>query len=155
MMQDMRPAVCRRDGERPTREDEWTPLRHMNKENRKNSCSPLMPTGPHHGGPTSEANWEDPQEQHTVGEEKERTSGSSPSERCIYTGWIWMSDVTMYAITAYDIIAYANTGMPWTINFSLPFLYLSNNCEHLALSVLYRVSSIVCLKKVLGDRNVA
>ena len=43
---------------------------------------------------------------------------------------------------------------PQTIDSSLPFLYLCNNCEHFALSVLYRVSGIVRLKKVLLDWNV-
>ena len=38
---------------------------------------------------------------------------------------------------------------------SIRYDSLSNNCEHFALSVLYGVSSIVCLKKVLWDRNVA
>ena len=36
------------------------------RKTEKKSYSPLLPTGPHCGGPVSEADREDPQEQHTV-----------------------------------------------------------------------------------------
>ena len=58
---------------------------------------------------------------------------------------------TSNVVTGYTVIACANITK---LDSSLLFLYLSNNCEHFALSVLYRVSSIVCLKKVLRDQNV-
>ena len=57
-----------------------------------------------------------------------------------------LNDVTVYNSTAYTKTRRATR----TIDSKLSFLYLSNNCEHFALSVLYRVSSIVCLK-VLQD----
>ena len=81
---------------------------------------------------------------------KEREAiGSSPSECCLHSDWISYATVT-YATTAYASDHWRR--MPVTIdssNFSLLVLYLSNRCEHLHLSVLYRVSSTVCLKKVL------
>ena len=72
-MQEVWPTVCRRNGERPPHQDERTRLQHKKKENRKRSCSPLLPTGPDRGGPASEGDREDPQEQHTV-EKRERES---------------------------------------------------------------------------------
>ena len=89
---------------------EWvTPPWHKNKEDRKTSCSPLLPTGPHHEGAASEGDQGDPQEQHTV-MKRVRASGSSPSERCLHMGWIgWISDVTAYVITVYAITVYPCT----------------------------------------------
>ena len=37
--------------------------------------------------------------------ERERASGSSPSECCLHMGWIWISDVTAY-VTVYAITVY-------------------------------------------------
>ena len=42
-------------------------------------------------------------------EERERASGSSPSERCLHTGWFCMSDIMPYTVTTYGIIVDANT----------------------------------------------
>ena len=64
-MQEVRPAVCRRDGERPTCEDERTLLRHKNEEHRRTSAAHFCQLD-HCGGPASEGSREDPQEQHAV-----------------------------------------------------------------------------------------
>ena len=52
------------------------------------------------------------------------------------------------------VVVYAPVAID-SSNFSLLVLYLSNHCEHLHLSVLYRVSSTACLKKALRDQNIA
>ena len=70
----------------------------------------------------------------STGREREWACEFSPSECCL---------------TAFSIIAYSNTAYSQTFDSSLPFLYLNNNCEHFALSVLYRVSRIVCKISVL------
>ena len=44
-----------------------------------------------------------------------------------------MSDITVYAITGHNVIAYTNWRMPQTIDTSLLFLDLSDSCEHFAL----------------------
>ena len=41
--------------------------------------------------------------------ERERASGSSPSECCLRMGWIWISDVTAYVITVCAITVYPCT----------------------------------------------
>ena len=42
IMQEVQPTVCQRNGEHPPRQDEWTPLQHKNKENRKNQLQPTF-----------------------------------------------------------------------------------------------------------------
>ena len=53
IMQEVWPIVYQRDGEHAAHQNEWTQLQHKNKEARKTSCSPLLPTGPHHEGPAN------------------------------------------------------------------------------------------------------
>ena len=135
-MQEVQPTVCRRNRERPPCQDERTPLWHKNKENRKTSCSPLLPTGPHCGGLASEGDREDPQEQHTM--EKRETALSS--ERCLHMGWTGTNDIMAYAITEY-VTAYANTRhTPRTIDSSLPFLYFLTT----TVSILHGLFCTVC-----------
>ena len=61
-----------------------------------------------------------------------------------------------YAITEYNVTAYANTRhTPRTIDSSLQFLYFLTTTVSILHGLFCTVSSIVCLKEVLWDRNVA
>ena len=50
IMQEVWPTVCRKNGEHAAHQNEGTQLQYKNKEDRKTSCGPLLPTGPHHEG---------------------------------------------------------------------------------------------------------
>ena len=138
IMQEVQPTVCWKNGERPPRQDERTPLQHKNKENRKKNCSPLLPTG----GLASEGDQEDPQEQHTVKRERQlhpQNVVPSRAEPGRMTSWHTLSQRTLIHGIRHE-----------QLTLSYHFCILATT-EHFALSVLYRVSSIVYLKKVLRD----
>ena len=102
------------------------------------------------------ANWTTPWRTCKWGRERERerASGSSPHNAvCTLVGSGWVMSLRM--APQHMPSQHGIWHMQWTVDSSLPVLCLSDNCEHFTLSVLYRVSSTVCLKKVLRDWNIA
>ena len=138
-MQEVQPTVCQRNREHPPRQDERTPLWHKKKGNRKNSCSPLLPTGPHALWRTCK--WGGLRRYTGTAHNGEERETASSSERCPHTGWTWTNDIMAYAITEYNITAYANTRhTPRTIDSSLPFLYFLTT----TVSILHGLFCTVC-----------
>ena len=63
------------------------------------------------------------------------------TERCPHTGWTWTNDIMAYAITEYNVTAYANTRhTPRTIDSSLQFLYFLTT----TVSILHGLFCTVC-----------